>query len=98
MKNSLIVGITLMGLTWAVNPAFALFGQDKAELLQDTKITLVEAVEKAMTSVQGKAVHAELEKEHGKTVYEIKIIDETGTTREIYVDAHSGDVVKIEKD
>ena len=98
MKNSLIVGITLMGLTWGVSPAFGLFGQDKAELLQDTKITLVEAVEKATTSVQGKAVHAELEKEHGKTVYEVKIIDETGTTREIYVDAHSGDVVKIEKD
>lgn len=98
MKSSLIVGMTLVGLTWGISPALALFGEDKAELLKDTTITLVEAVEKASTSIQGKAVQAELEKEHGKTVYEVKIIDESGTTREIYVDAHSGDVVKIEKD
>ena len=98
MKNSLIVGMTVVGLTCWISPALALFEEDKAELLKNTTITLVEAVEKASMNVKGKAVEAELEKEHGKTVYEVKIIDETGTTREIYVDAHSGNVVKIEKD
>lgn len=97
MKNSLIVGMTLVGLSWTISPAWALF-EDKAELVKDTKITLVEAVEKALTNMKGKAVEAELEKEHGKTVYEVKIIDESGATREIYVDAQSGNVVKIEKD
>ncbi|MCA9422919.1 MAG: PepSY domain-containing protein [Nitrospira sp.] len=98
MKNSIIVCLTFVGFTWGVSPAWALFGEDKAELLKETKITLVEAVEKALNNVQGKAVGAELEKEHGDTVFEIKIIDEAGTTREIYVDAHSGNVLKVEKD
>jgi uncharacterized membrane protein YkoI len=97
MKNTLIVGMTLVGLSWTISPAGALF-EDKDELVKDTKITMVDAVEKALTKMKGKAVEAELEKEHGKTVYEVKIIDESGTTREIYVDAQSGNVVKIEKD
>ncbi|MEO8324904.1 MAG: PepSY domain-containing protein [Nitrospirota bacterium] len=98
MKKQLIPGFMVIAFTLAVNPSWALFEEDKAELLKETKITLVEAVEKALTNMKGKAVEAELEKEHGKTVYEVKIIDESGTTREIYVDAHSGNVVKIEKD
>ncbi len=98
MKKPFILSMVIVGLTLSVNPSWALFGEDKAELLKETKITLVEAVEKALTNMKGRAVEAELEKEHGKTVYEIKIIDESGTTREIYVDAHSGNIVKIEKD
>lgn len=98
MKKQLIPGLMVIAFTLSVNPSWALFEEDKAELLKETKITLVEAVEKALTNMKGKAVEAELEKEHGKTVYEIKIIDETGATREVYVDAHSGNVVKIEKD
>lgn len=98
MKKPFILSMVIVGCTLWVNPSWALFEEDKAELLKATKITLVEAVEKALTNVKGKAVEAQLEKEHGKTVYEVKIIDESGTTREIYVDAHSGNVVKIEKD
>ncbi|MEO8325142.1 MAG: PepSY domain-containing protein [Nitrospirota bacterium] len=98
MKKQLIPGLMAIALTLSVNPAWALFEDDKADLLKETKITLVEAVEKALTNMKGKAVEAELEKEHGKTVYEVKIIDESGTTREIYVDAQTGTVIKIEKD
>ncbi|MBA3967969.1 MAG: PepSY domain-containing protein [Nitrospirales bacterium] len=98
MKKPFILSMVFVGLTLSVNPSWALFEEDKAELLKETNITLVEAVEKALTNMKGKAVEAELEKENGKTVYEVKIIDENGTTREIYVDAHSGNVVKIEKD
>ena len=98
MKNRLVLNLTLATCLLPVSSAFALFGDDKAELLKGTQITLVEAVEKAMTTVKGKAVDAELEQEHGKTVFEVKIVDENETTREVYVDAHSGEVVKIEKE
>jgi uncharacterized membrane protein YkoI len=90
--------MVLTGLTWGMSPAWALFEEDKSELLKGTKITLVEAVEKALTNVQGRAVEAELEKEKGNTVFEIKIVDDAGTTREVYVDAQSGNVLKVEKD
>jgi uncharacterized membrane protein YkoI len=98
MKKPFILSMVIVGCTLWVSPSLALFEADKAELLKGTKITLVEAVEKALTNVKGKAVEAELEKEHGNTVFEIKIVDDSGTTREIYVDAQSGNVLKIEKD
>ncbi|MDR4493453.1 MAG: PepSY domain-containing protein [Nitrospirales bacterium] len=98
MKNHFVLGMTILGFLCVVNPAMALFEEDKAELVKDARLTLVEAVDKALTSVQGKAVSAELEKEHDKIVFEVKILDATETIREIYVDAHSGNVLKIEKD
>ncbi|GJL61649.1 MAG: hypothetical protein NPIRA04_03030 [Nitrospirales bacterium] len=98
MKNYFMLGIAIVSFVCWVSPAWALFGEKKADLLKDSHITLVQAVDKALSNAQGKAVSAELEKEDGKTVFEVKIIDETGNKIEIYVDAHSGDVVKIEKD
>lgn len=98
MKNRLILSLMMATCILPVSSALALFEDDKAELLKGTEITLVEAVEKALTTVKGKAVDVELEKEHGKTVFEVKIIDENEATREVYVDAHTGEVVKIEKD
>ncbi len=98
MKKGLILSLMMAMCILPASSALALFDDDKAQLLKGVNITLVEAVEKALTTVKGKAVEAELENEHGKTVFEVKIIDENETTREIYVDAHSGEVVKIEKD
>ncbi|WNM62682.1 PepSY domain-containing protein [Candidatus Nitrospira neomarina] len=98
MKNRLILNVMMATCLLPVSSALALFDEDPAELLKGTQITLVEAVEKAMTTVKGKAVDVELEKEQGKTVFEVKIVDENEKTREVYVDAHSGEVVKIEKD
>ena len=98
MKNTFVSALAIGSLFCMISPAWALFEEDKAVLVQKAHLTLVEAVEKAISSVQGKAVSAELEKEDDKTVFEVKILDETGNLREIYVDANSGNVLKIEKD
>lgn len=98
MKNTFVSALAISSLFFMINPAWALFEEDKAVLVQKAQLTLVEAVDKAISSVQGKAVSAELEKEDDKTVFEVKILDETGNLREIYVDANSGNVLKIEKD
>ena len=97
MKNVFVSGMAIAGLVCMINPAWALFEEDKTDLVQKAQLTLVEAVDKALNSVRGKAVSAELEKEDDKNVFEVKILDETGTLREIYVDANSGNVLKIEK-
>ncbi len=97
MRNLCIATVTIAGLMWMA-PAWALFEEDKGELLKGANISLVEAVEKALANVQGKAVGVELEKEDEKTVFEIEVVDEAGMTQEVYVDATSGDVVKIEKE
>ncbi|GJL58260.1 MAG: hypothetical protein NPIRA03_11170 [Nitrospirales bacterium] len=98
MNSRLLLSLMMATCILPVSSALALFDDDKAELLKGTQITLVEAVETAMKTVKGKAVDAELEQEEGKTVFEVKIVDENETTREVYVDAQSGNVVKIEKD
>lgn len=98
MKHALIISLTFVGMTWGLSPAWSLFEEDKKSLLQGANITMTEAVEKALTNVKGKAVEAELEKEDDKTVFEIKVVDEAGVTQEVYVDANSGEVLKIEKD
>ena len=87
MKNVFVSGMAIAGLVCMINPAWALFEEDKADLVQKAQLTLVEAVDKALNSVRGKAVSAELEKEDDKNVFEVKILDETGTLREIYVHA-----------
>ncbi len=51
---------------------------------------------RALTSVPGKAVEAELRKEDGRTVFEIEIIDVSNKTQKVYVDAQSG-LTKIEQ-
>jgi uncharacterized membrane protein YkoI len=98
MKIFRLITLTFFGLALGMNPAWALFEEDKSELLKGANITLVEAVDKALTNIKGKAVEAELEKEGDNTVFEIKVIDEAGNTQEVYVDANSGNVLKIEKD
>lgn len=98
MKNVFALAITIVGFVCVSNPAWALFGEDKAELVNSAQLTLVEAVDKALGSVQGKVVSAEIEKEQDHTVFEVKVLDEAGTIREVYVDATSGNVLKIEKD
>jgi len=65
--------------------------------LADTaKITLVEPVHRALTTVRRKAVEAELRKEDGRTVFEVESIDVSNKTQKVYVDAQSGQT-KIEQ-
>ncbi len=48
--------------------------------------------------IDGEIVETEFEREDGVWVYEIKYISKSGRMREIYVNALSGRVIKIEDD
>lgn len=68
----------------------------KKELIRSTNISLIEAVKAAEASVSdGKAVEAELEKEDGRAMYEVELIDTKKETRKVLVDAGTGKVFKI---
>lgn len=56
-------------------------------------ISLIDAVEKAGQTVQGKIVDAELERRMFKTVYEVKILDAEGKINHIRVNAETGEIV-----
>lgn len=44
-------------------------------------------------SVPGDLVAVELEREHGRWVYEVKVIDPDGRRREVYIDAATTDLL-----
>ncbi len=86
MKKVLAIAL-LSGVV--ASPAWALFETNK-QLAATATVTLEEAVRQALKSVPGKAVEAEIEKEDGRTVYEVEIIDVNNKTQKVYVDAQSG--------
>jgi uncharacterized membrane protein YkoI len=48
--------------------------------------------------IPGEVVGVEFEREHGRWVYEFKIIDSGGRLLEVYVDAKTGTVLSTEED
>ena len=96
--TTVIAGAVLaLSLSIGASPSWAIF-ETKAELASMAQITMDKAVEIALRKIPGKAVEAEIEKEDGRAVYEIEIIDTTNTKRKVHVDARTGDVVKAKKD
>ncbi len=73
---------------------------DRARRALDRGETLPIAVllERLKTRVPGEVVGVEFEREHGRWVYEFKIIDTSGRLVEVYVDARTGTVLSMEED
>ncbi|MFZ1702639.1 MAG: PepSY domain-containing protein [Pyrinomonadaceae bacterium] len=79
------------------------FAQEKEEkespkLAKQAKITMAEARAIALRAAPGKVEDGELEKEKGKLVYSFDIRNEKGTISEVWVDAKTGKVVKVEEE
>ncbi|MGC4097042.1 MAG: PepSY domain-containing protein [Nitrospira sp.] len=69
----------------------------KYDLLRSTNVSLIEAVRAAETSVtNARTVEAELEREDGRIVYEVKMIDGAQQKHKVYVDAATGKIVKLD--
>ena len=69
----------------------------KKELIRATNISLTEAVRTAEASVtDGRAIEAELEKEDGRAMYEVELIDAKMEKRKVHIDAGTGKVFKID--
>lgn len=66
---------------------------DRGEVLPIAKL-----LERLKTLVPGEVVGVEFEREHGRWVYEFKVIDTRGRLLEVYVDAHTGKVLSMEED
>lgn len=59
-------------------------------------LSLDEIIEKTHGLVDGHLIEAELEHEDKRYVYELEFLDQRGTVREIYVNAKTGEVIKVE--
>lgn len=76
------------------------WGDDKegkvADLVKDAKVTADQAIKTASEKVPGTVVEAELEKKHGKTVWEVEVFGADGSVTEVHIDAATGTVIDTE--
>jgi uncharacterized membrane protein YkoI len=77
-----------------VTPEDQLDDEDKAELagLQQAKVGLADAAVTAEKSVGGKAINAGLEETNRKVVYEITVVQRTGSSKKVTVDPKTGQI------
>jgi len=67
-----------------------------ADLAKESKTTIDQAIKTASEKVPGTVVEAELEKKHGKTVWEVEVLGADGNVTEVHIDAATGAVIDTE--
>lgn len=95
----------LAGCALVTAPAMAKRNSSKQALDQDQVLAAVQrgemkplaaVLEVVAKAVPGPVIEVEVERKHGRLVYELKIITERGRVREVYVDASTLEILKIE--
>ena len=95
--NMMVSVMILIGIGIA-SPAQAFFDPPADELLEETRISLIEAVERALQKVPGRAFEVEIEQEKGHAAFEVQIQDANGKRHEVYVDARNGQILTTESE
>jgi uncharacterized membrane protein YkoI len=67
-----------------------------AQLAKDATVTIEQAIKTAVEKMPGTVVEAELEKKHGKTVWEVEVLGADGAVTEVHIDAATGTVIDTE--
>lgn len=89
--------LVLLAGTWAYADRKHGTEKDEAAALTHAKVSLIQAVSAAEQDVQGKAVRAELEEEHGEWIYEVEVVNGNGVTN-MKVDSLDGKVLSRKAD
>ena len=74
-----------------------LFGSEK-EAMHKVTVNMVQAIEAAKKTVEGRVVKAKLDEEDDYLVYEIEIIDKKDKETKVLVDPVTAKVLKSEED
>ena len=93
-----IIGAGIIGSSVALgSTAWADEKEGKvADLVRESKTTIDQAIKTASDKVPGTVVEAELEKKHGKTVWEVEVLGADGNVTEVHIDAATGAVIDTE--
>lgn len=98
MRTPYIVVIGLIGLATVLGASA--WADDKegkiTDLVKDAKVTIDQAIKTASEKAPGTVVEAELEKKHGKTVWEVEVLGADGKVTEVHIDAATGAVIDME--
>lgn len=100
MKMALFTLTLAVGAVLALgSPAWSDKKKDKddiAAMAKEATVTIEQAVKTAVEKTPGTAVEAELEKKHGKVVWEVEILGADGAITEVHIDAATGTVIDTE--
>jgi uncharacterized membrane protein YkoI len=97
MKTMSIAVTIIVGSTLLLSiPAWSDSKAKITDLVKDAKVTIDQALKTASEKAPGTIVEAELEKKHGKTVWEVEVLGADGHVTEVHIDAASGDVIDTE--
>lgn len=61
-------------------------------------LSLAQILPLALRAVPGEVLEVELEREHGRLVYEVEILAHNGRVRKVILDARAGAVLGVEDD
>jgi len=103
--GTLFISITAAGVSLAGsdnteihNGTIRIEKQSESEFPSMAKISMDQAVQKALASVQGQVLKTELEDENGFLVYGIEVVTADKAVMDVKVDAGSGKVLAMERD
>jgi len=95
---STLIGTGLLGSAFIAQAS----SNDKKETevisFTESTISIDKALEIALTTVPGKAKAVEFDNEHGKSVWEVEVVDANKLIHELEIDAASGKVLKQKLD
>lgn len=92
MKYFIFCGLILI----YIQTAFADDSHDEIKMLRDEDVivSLESLIKKAQQLKSGRVIEVELERENGRYVYEIEILDHQRQVWEFYFDAQNGQLLK----
>lgn len=101
MQRKLIIATTIAALGLAGGAAVyakAVAENDALADLAKAQVTLTQAIATAEAQVSGKAVQAELDGEHGKTVFKVEVVSADRQVHDVTIDAVDGKVLSSKLD
>ena len=94
---ALVVGVTVIvgGLVWSSGKEKRSGEENKqvVGMAMAATVTIDQAIKTALENFPGKIIEAELEKEHGKTVWKVEIVTAEQQIMVVQIDAESGSVI-----
>jgi uncharacterized membrane protein YkoI len=71
--------------------------KEAVDMAARAKVTIDQAIKTASDKQAGRIIEAELEKKHGKAVWEVEVVTPDGKVVEVHVDADNGTVIDVEE-
>ncbi len=98
MRTLGIIAAAVVGFLFVISSSA--WADDKeakvTDLVKEAKVTIDQAIKTASEKVPGTVVEAELEKKHGKTIWEVEVLGADGNVTEVHIDAATGTVIDTE--